>query len=59
MGKTVSRAEVAEFDYNAMMKDKTVAIHGVKNKIFAPAVRFLPRTFITNITRKIREKKHI
>jgi len=57
--KKASPTEVAEFGYNAMMKGKTVAIHGFKNKIFATAVRFLPRTFITNITRIIQEKKHI
>jgi uncharacterized protein len=57
--KKASPAKVAEFGYKAMMKGKTVAIHGVKNKIFAIIVRFLPRNFIANATRKIQEKKHI
>jgi uncharacterized protein len=57
--KKASPVKVAEFGYKAMMEGKTVAIHGVKNKILALLVRFLPRNLIANATRKIQEKKHI
>jgi short-subunit dehydrogenase len=45
--------EVAEFGYKKMMKRKTVAIHGLKNRMLAASVRFLPRKVVTNITAKM------
>jgi uncharacterized protein len=57
--KKSSPAEVAEFGYRSMMKGKTVAIHGFKNKLLATSVRFFPRTLVTGATRKIQEKKHL
>jgi short-subunit dehydrogenase len=50
--------EVAEYGYKAMMKGKAVAIHGLKNKILANSVRFLPRSIVVKAARKIQEKKY-
>ncbi|MBC7391654.1 MAG: short-chain dehydrogenase, partial [Opitutaceae bacterium] len=44
---------VAEYGYEAMMKGKTVAIHGTMNYILANAVRFTPRSIAVKIARKI------
>ncbi len=45
--------EVAEYGYAAMLKGKTVAIHGVMNYIMANAIRFTPRALVVAIARKI------
>ncbi len=52
----VSAEEVAKFGYNAMMKGKTVAVHGFINKVMASSVRFIPRKIVTKIARKTLEK---
>jgi len=44
---------VAEYGYQALMKGKTIAVYGTKNKIGAFLVRFAPRRFVTNMVRKI------
>jgi short-subunit dehydrogenase len=51
--KLPSSKEVAEYGYKAMMKGKTVAIHGIMNWILANSVRFTPRALVLKITRKI------
>lgn len=47
--------EVAEYGYEAMMKGKTVAIHGMINSIVAQSARFLPRDLVTTIAKKVQE----
>ena len=48
--------EVAEFGYKAMMKGKTVVIHGCMNNLMAQSVRFAPRNIVTAIARlKLKE----
>lgn len=55
-GKKLPTAkEVAEFGYKAMMKGKSVAIHGKMNCILANTVRFLPRSIVVKVTRKVQE----
>lgn len=54
--KLPTSKEVAIYGYDAMMKGKTVAIHGVLNNIIANSVRFMPRAFVVNLTGKIMEK---
>ena len=54
--KPASAAEVARYGYEAMMKGKTVAIHGVLNKILAFAVRTAPRKLLSVILRQLHEK---
>lgn len=47
--------EVAEYGYEAMMKGKTVAVHGMVNSIVAQSARFLPRDLVTTIAKKVQE----
>ncbi|WP_375562606.1 SDR family NAD(P)-dependent oxidoreductase [Bernardetia sp. OM2101] len=47
--------EVAEYGYEAMMKGKTVAVHGVVNSLMTQSTRFLPRNLITTIAKKMQE----
>ncbi|OYU92896.1 MAG: short-chain dehydrogenase [Bacteroidetes bacterium B1(2017)] len=54
--KLPTSKEVAEYGYNAMMKGKTVAIHGLLNWIMANSVRFTPRAIVVKLTRKIQDK---
>lgn len=50
--------EVAEYGYNAMMKGKTVAIHGLKNTIMATSVRFIPRALVVKAAGYIQKRNH-
>lgn len=54
--KLPTSKEVAEYGYKAMMKGKTVAIHGFMNWIMANSVRFTPRALVVKITRKLQDK---
>jgi short-subunit dehydrogenase len=54
--KLPTSKEVAEYGYDAMLKGKTVAIHGFMNWIMANSVRFTPRALVVKITRKIQDK---
>jgi short-subunit dehydrogenase len=56
--KMSSSGEVAEYGYRAMMKGNPVAIHGFKNALMVYIARFLPRSFIVKMVRRIQEKKH-
>lgn len=54
--KLPTSKEVAEYGYAAMIRGKTVAIHGFMNWIMANSVRFLPRAIVVTLTRKIQDK---
>ncbi|HOZ52079.1 MAG TPA: SDR family oxidoreductase [Chitinophagaceae bacterium] len=54
--KLPTSKEVAEYGYAAMMKGKTIAIHGLLNWIMANSVRFTPRALVVKPTRKIQDK---
>jgi uncharacterized protein len=54
--KLPTSKEVAEYGYTAMLKGKTVAIHGVMNYILVNSVRFMPRSIVVTVTRKIQDK---
>ncbi|MBU3714304.1 MAG: SDR family NAD(P)-dependent oxidoreductase, partial [Ferruginibacter sp.] len=54
--KLPSSKEVAVYGYACMMKGKTVAIHGVMNRILATSIRFLPRAVVVKVTRKRQDK---
>ena len=57
-GKKLPTAkEVAVLGYKAMMKNKLIAIHGMKNFILANAIRFMPRKMVLSIVR--REQRNI
>ncbi len=49
---------VAIYGYDAMLKGKTVAIHGFMNAVMANSVRFTPRALVVKITRKLQDKAH-
>jgi hypothetical protein len=54
--KLPTSKEVAEYGYVAMLKGKTVAIHGFMNWILANSVRFMPRALVVKVTRKMQDK---
>ncbi len=54
--KLPTSKEVAEYGYKAMLKGKSVAIHGVMNYLFANSVRFTPRALVVKLVRKIQDK---
>jgi short-subunit dehydrogenase len=54
--KIATSKEVAEYGYKAMMQGKTVAIHGLMNRIMANAVRFIPRSILVKAVRSIQAK---
>ena len=56
-GKKLATSEsVAKYGYNALMKGKTVAIHGMMNRILAHSVRFTPRKMVTATARYLLEE---
>src|SRR5206468_6682371 len=55
--KLPSSAELARFGYEAMMKGKLVAVHGTVNRIMATSIRFIPRSLVRRIVRKMQESK--
>ncbi|HYF02568.1 MAG TPA: SDR family oxidoreductase [Patescibacteria group bacterium] len=55
--KLPTSAEVAEYGFKAMMAGKTVAIHGVGNKILRQSGRFAPRKVLAAVVRKIQEAR--
>ncbi len=54
--KLPSSKTVAQYGYKAMMKGKTVAIHGFMNRVLANSVRFMPRKMVTTVTRSVQDK---
>ncbi|MDO5523539.1 MAG: SDR family oxidoreductase [Bacteroidia bacterium] len=51
--KPVTSKEVAEAGYRAMMKGKSVVIHGALNRFVATAVRFMPRKMLLNLAARV------
>jgi len=49
--------EVARYGYHAMMKGKSVAIHGWMNRAMVFSVRFAPRKMVTAVVRKMSDKQ--
>jgi short-subunit dehydrogenase len=54
--KIPTSEEVAIYGYEAMLQDKTVAIHGWMNWLMVNTVRFAPRSIVVKIARKIIDK---
>lgn len=54
--KLPTSKEVAMYGFDAMMKGKSVAIHGFVNGLMANAIRFIPRALVVKLARKIQEK---
>jgi len=51
-----SSKEVALFGFDALMKGKTVVIHGLLNKIMAFSIRLSPRKMVTMMVRMMSEQ---
>ena len=55
--KLPSSKEVAQYGYNAMLKGKSVAIHGTFNYLLANSIRFAPRSLVVKVARFIQDKR--
>ena len=55
-GKIMDSQTVARIGYEGLMKGKRVVIPGVKNKLLAQSVRFLPRGMVTGLVRSAQER---
>lgn len=55
--KLPSAKDVALYGYASMIKGKTVAIHGTINYIMANSVRFIPRSVVLKVSRKMLGKE--
>jgi short-subunit dehydrogenase len=53
LGKLPDGKQVARYGWKAMMNEKTIAIHGKKNRLTIFLIRFLPRNTLTNMVRNI------
>ena len=49
--------EVAEYGYDALMKNQAVAIHGVLNNVLARSTGFVPRSVIRKMMMKLQAKR--
>lgn len=47
---------VAQYGYKAMLKGKTVAIHGFMNYIMANSIRLIPRAMVLKVSRNLLDK---
>ncbi len=54
--KLPTSKEVAEFGINAMMKGKSVKVHGFMNNFLAGLVKFLPRKMVLSMVKSAQEK---
>ena len=52
---SVTAREVAEYGYQSLMRGKTVAIYGFKNKVMVFAERFLPRKIIAALVKNLQQ----
>lgn len=51
-GRTVPDAmDVARYGYDAMIDGKTVAVHGLVNRVLAASVGFMPRAIVPRVVR--------
>jgi len=54
--KMPTSAEVARYGFEAMMKGKTVAVHGTVNRLLSATTGLMPRAWVTAITRRIMDR---
>ena len=52
-----SSADVARYGYNAMLRGKSIAVHGLLNRLTAFLVRVTPRSIILRLGRMIAEER--
>ncbi len=56
--KVPSSMDVAEYGYDALMKGKTVAVHGTMNYLKSLSPRFFPRNMVAKVVRKMQGASH-
>jgi len=54
--KLPNGVEVALYGYKSMLSGKTIAIHGLKNRIMTFAIRFIPRAWVLKVSRKMLDR---
>jgi short-subunit dehydrogenase len=52
---SMDAADVAAQGYDGMIRGKRIVVPGFLNKVMAASVRFVPRSFVTRVVRKIQE----
>lgn len=57
MLKAPTAYSVAEYGINSLLKGKTVAVHGLFNKLLVFSTRFSPRKAILAVVRRLQEKR--
>lgn len=57
MSQMVTAQQVAEYGYQALMKNKAIAIYGFKNKLLQFSTRLLPRKMITHIIHQLQRQR--
>jgi len=55
-GNLPAARDVAQFGYSAVMSGKRVAVHGWKNKLLVLSTRFVPRSWVLGLVRRLQEK---
>ncbi|QLE40330.1 SDR family oxidoreductase [Nostoc sp. C052] len=55
--RMMDTATVAKIGYRSLMKNKTVVVPGMRNKILSESVRFTPRNLVTKVVRSMHELK--
>ena len=55
--KPADPEKVAKFAYKSLMKNKTVAVHGLSNRAFVFFQRLVPRKAVTNIVYKVQKQR--
>lgn len=55
--KLPTSLDVAEYGYKAMLNKKSLAVHGTPNKLMSLFIKFVPRSALKNIARKLQEPK--
>ena len=56
--KIPTSKEVAEYGYQALMKKKVIAVHGVVNSMVAKSVGFFPRALTRKMVMKLQSKRN-
>ncbi|WP_129689797.1 SDR family NAD(P)-dependent oxidoreductase [Gottfriedia acidiceleris] len=56
-GKIMTPKKVAKLTYKAVSKKETIIITGFKNKILAQSVRFIPRSIVRKLAKKLLEER--
>ncbi len=56
-GKRMDPRVVADAGFHGLMKGKVVVIPGMKQKILAQSVRFVPRSVVRNVVKRMQERR--